>query len=128
MTAVNAEPPKDAMAVLAEAKARHAEARELFWSTKRALNAAVRAARPNPMGCRDAAALVLRDFPDGLNVKAILRAIYERRLWRSPSGLTPANTLAIEMNKEIRRKGAASRFARPRRGIYIANPPPPQTA
>ena len=118
---------KSALSKLADAHALHAAACEALRlakiEAKDADKAAFRAANPKRMGCLEAAYIVLREFPNGLNTKAILRRMYNKDLWRSPAGYTPESTLYAGITREIAAKGAASRFARgPVKGTFVANP------
>lgn len=56
----------------------------------------------------DAAAAILADGPAG--AKRIVELAAERGLWKSPAGKTPHATLSAAIRREIKNKGAASRF------------------
>jgi len=68
----------------------------------------------------DAAAQVLADAAEPMNCKDLITAMAERGLWSSPNGKTPANTLYAAISREIKVKGAGSRFAKGERGMFTA--------
>ena len=79
------------------------------------------AATPDaPLTLLDAAAQVLAGAARPMTIPAVMAAIAERKLWTSPSGKTPAATLSAAINREIARKGDASRFTKIDRGFYAA--------
>jgi hypothetical protein len=61
----------------------------------------------------DAAALVLAESGEPLSCPQLIAAMAEKGYWTSPAGKTPAATLYVALTKEIRTKGAKSRFAIP---------------
>ena len=66
----------------------------------------------------DAAAKVLEQADEPLNCKAIVEAAAEQKLWSSPSGKTPHNTLYSALLREINTKGADARFEKVERGLF----------
>ena len=70
------------------------------------------------MSCLDAAAVVLANSPEPMNVKAIVAAAEGRGLWKSPGGKTPWATLYSAIAAEIKKKGNESRFAKADRGRF----------
>jgi hypothetical protein len=58
----------------------------------------------------DAAALVLAEAGEPRSCPQLIAAMAEKGYWTSPAGKTPAATLYAALVKEIRTKGAKSRF------------------
>jgi len=71
-----------------------------------------------PMSLLDAAAAVLSDATEPLNVRQIMDQITQRGLWSSPKGRTPSATLAAAILRECKAKGDAARFEKAARGKY----------
>jgi hypothetical protein len=67
----------------------------------------------------DAAALVLKEAGEPLNVQALIVRILERGLWKT-EGRTPAATIYAAMIREIKAKGSSSRFQKVDRGTFTA--------
>ena len=65
----------------------------------------------------DAAALVLKEAGEPLNVQALIVRILERGLWKT-EGRTPAATIYAAMIREIKAKGSSSRFQKVDRGRF----------
>jgi HB1, ASXL, restriction endonuclease HTH domain len=81
------------------------------------------ARKPNPnrpMSSLDAAAKVLTDAGEPMRVKDIVEAAAKRGLWESKNGKTPAATVYASIIREIRDKGADSRFVKKDRGLFAA--------
>lgn len=72
------------------------------------------------MSMLDAAAEVLKDAKEPLGVKDITRRIFEQDLSAS-DGRTPHATLSAAMCREIKARGAESRFRRTGRGLFELN-------
>ena len=68
----------------------------------------------------DAAAHVLADVGAPMGAKAMIEAMAAKGLWTSPGGKTPEATLYAAIVREIATKGAASRFAKHDRGLFVA--------
>ena len=75
---------------------------------------------PKKMGCLDAAAKVLAEATEPMNVKAITEAALAKGYW-STGGKTPHQTLAAALLREIAAKGSKSRFAKTQRGKFALN-------
>ena len=72
-----------------------------------------------PMSGLDAAALILKDAGEPMDVQTLLARILERALWKT-QGKTPAATLYSAIIREIRAKGTNSRFQKIDRGQFAA--------
>lgn len=67
----------------------------------------------------DAAARVLAEAKEPLNCKSMIQTMTDKAYWQpSQSGKTPANTLHAAISKEIKTKGADSRFEKVGRGQF----------
>jgi hypothetical protein len=66
----------------------------------------------------DAAALVLKTAGEPLNCQKLVDQMSKKKLWTSPNGKTPAATLSAALQREIKVKGAESRFVKADRGLY----------
>ena len=53
--------------------------------------------------------------------KALITAMADQGLWKSPTGKTPHATLYAAMLREISAKGAAARFKKVDRGQFAFN-------
>ena len=53
-----------------------------------------------------------------MNAKAMIAAMAEQGLWRSPNGKTPHATLYAAILREIAKKGDAARFRKVDRGRF----------
>jgi hypothetical protein len=73
------------------------------------------------VGCLDAAYEVLKGRSKPMATTELVEVMAERKLWTSPGGKTPAQTLAAAMNREIDKKGKDSRFTKPEAGKFLAN-------
>jgi hypothetical protein len=94
-------------------------------TTKRVAKA--RAAKPRAtkapapkVGALSAAAQVLKASKSPMTCQELIDAMAAKKLWVSPSGKTPANTLHAAITKEINTKGPESRFAKSERGKFEA--------
>lgn len=75
--------------------------------------------RQNKMSMLDAAAQVLSEAKEPLNCKLMVKAMTDKAYWEpSKSGKTPNNTLHAAISKEIKVKGAESRFEKVGRGQF----------
>ena len=77
----------------------------------------------------EAAEKVLAKADGPMTAKGIMLEIKRLKLWFT-TGRTPHLTLSAAINREIKRKGKASRFVRADRGLYLlrAKANPPKTA
>lgn len=74
------------------------------------------------MSALDAAARVLAESSEPLNTREMLEQMATQKLWKSPSGKTPANTLHSAIMREINVKGKDSRFKKVDRGRFAVKP------
>jgi hypothetical protein len=73
-----------------------------------------------PLGALSAASLVLKAAKAPMTCVELIEAMAAKKLWTSPGGKTPANTLHAAIAKEIKIKGAESRFKKGERGKFEA--------
>jgi hypothetical protein len=66
----------------------------------------------------DAAAQVLQEAGQPLSCQEMIKLMAEKGLWASPGGKTPAATLYSAILREMKVKGAASRFEKTERGRF----------
>jgi hypothetical protein len=78
-------------------------------------------AAPKKPSCLDAAARVLRDAKEPMQVRAMVAAMKDKGLWSSDAA-TPWATLYSAIIREVTTKGAASRFRKVDRGRFDLNP------
>ncbi len=76
------------------------------------------AAKPKRVSALDAAAQVLQKADTPMSSKALIAAMAERNLWKSPAGKTPHATLYAAVLREISAKGAQARFRKADRGLF----------
>jgi hypothetical protein len=67
-----------------------------------------------------AAALVLREAGQPLSCPELIAQMAAKGYWSSPKGRTPAATLYAAIAREVKRKGAASRFVQTGPGRFAA--------
>ena len=79
-----------------------------------------RAPQPKRVSALDAAAQVLRKAGEAMNCSALITAMAEQRLWKSPGGQTPEATLYSAVLREITTKGKNARFKKVDRGQFAA--------
>jgi hypothetical protein len=77
-------------------------------------------AKDGKMSALDAAAAVLKDASKPMNCKEIVEAMAAKGLWSSPAGKTPWATLNAAMLRDIKAKGAESRFRRADKGLFAS--------
>jgi hypothetical protein len=77
-------------------------------------------AAPKKPSCLDAAAQVLKDAKEPMQVRAMVTAMRENGLWSSDAA-TPHATLYSAIIREVTTKGAASRFRKVDRGRFDLN-------
>ena len=70
------------------------------------------------MSALDAAAKVLEGSREPMNCKALIEAMAEKGLWKSPGGATPHATLYSALLREINAKGNEARFVKSERGKF----------
>lgn len=68
----------------------------------------------------DAAAAVLKEKGEPMNVKAMVEAVFARKLWHSDAP-TPWATLYSAILREIQTKGGDGRFKKTDRGHFAFN-------
>jgi hypothetical protein len=104
------------------------DANAAVLETKPAKNAKIKdqatPAEPRKLSALDAAARVLQEVGGALNCPALIALMAAKGYWTSPTGKTPASTLAAAMQREITTKGDQSRFHKTGRGLYAAAPQP----
>ncbi|MCR5414835.1 MAG: winged helix-turn-helix domain-containing protein [Kiritimatiellae bacterium] len=91
---------------------------------KKTASAPAKAAPAEPaakMSLMKAAAAILREGGGAMNTKELVRLAKERGLWVPGEGKTPEQTLYSAIVREIREKGAASRFKKDSRGLFAFN-------
>ena len=69
----------------------------------------------------DAAAKVLAESGEPMNAKSLIDAMASKGYWTSPGGQTSHATLFAALIREIKVKGAESRFAKVDRGQFALN-------
>jgi hypothetical protein len=72
-----------------------------------------------PMSGLDAAAKILADGKEPMNCKELVAEAFKKKYWSS-EGATPEATLSAAIGREIRAKGADSRFKKAGRGMFAA--------
>jgi short subunit dehydrogenase-like uncharacterized protein len=68
----------------------------------------------------NAACKVLADSGKAMNTQELIAAMTEKGLWTSPGGLTPHATLYSAILRELKAKGAESRFRKVEKGKFAA--------
>ncbi len=85
---------------------------------------AEKAAKPEKkdkkLSLKDAAAKVLTNCKEGRTCGEMVKLIKERGLWNS-AGLTPERTLSADLDRDIAKHGAESRFQKVGKGLYLLN-------
>jgi len=66
----------------------------------------------------DAAATVLGGAKEPMTAADLIKAMAERKLWSSPNGKTPEQTLYAALIREIKAKGKDARFTKTDRGLF----------
>lgn len=66
----------------------------------------------------DAAAKVLSKANEPMNSKRMIEAMAKQKLWSSPNGKTPHNTLYAALLREINTKGEDARFVKVNKGLF----------
>lgn len=78
-------------------------------------------ANDKKLSALDAAAKILSDTKQPMNVKELVQAMAANNLWISPGGKTPHATLYSAILREINNKGRDARFKKTERGKFAAN-------
>ena len=76
-------------------------------------------ARNTRLSALDAAAKVLSETTKPMNCRQLIEAMTAKDYWQPKAGNTPQNTLHAAISKEIKTKGAESRFSKVGRGQFI---------
>jgi hypothetical protein len=84
--------------------------------------AAVKAAKaaPSKSSALDAAARVLRESGQPMSCPELIEQMAAKGYWSSPKGKTPSSTLYAAIAREVKLKGAASRFIKTGPGRFAA--------
>jgi hypothetical protein len=81
---------------------------------------AAAAAAAKKYSALDAAALVLRESGQPLSCPELIAQMAAQGYWSSPKGKTPTSTLYAAIAREIKLRGAASRFVQTGPGRFAA--------
>ena len=86
--------------------------------------AAAKAAKaaPSQSSALDAAARVLRESGQPMSCPELIEQIAAKGYWTSPKGKTPSSTLYAAIAREVKLKGAASRFIKTGPGRFAHRP------
>ena len=79
-------------------------------------------AAPSKASALDAAARVLRESGQPMSCPELIEQMAAKGYWSSPRGKTPASTLYAAIAREIKLKGAASRFIKTGPGRFAYCP------
>ena len=79
-------------------------------------------AAPSRSSALDAAARVLREGGQPLSCPELIEQMAAKGYWTSPKGKTPSSTLYAAIAREIKLKGAASRFIKTGPGRFAHRP------
>jgi len=84
--------------------------------------AAAKAAKaaPSKSSALDAAARVLRESGQPLSCPELIEQMAAKGYWSSPRGKTPSSTLYAAIAREVKLKGAASRFIKTGPGRFAS--------
>ena len=74
--------------------------------------------KPKRISGLDAAARVLEEVGEPLNVKQIVELAEQKHYWKSPGGETPSATIYSAIMREISKKGKDARFRKVERGKF----------
>ena len=75
---------------------------------------------PAKVSALDAAARVLRESGQPMSCPELIAQMAAKGYWTSPQGKTPASTLYAALAREVKVKGAASRFVKTGPGRFAA--------
>jgi hypothetical protein len=86
--------------------------------------AATKAAKaaPSKSSALDAAARVLRESGQPMSCPELIEQMAAKGYWTSPKGKTPSSTLYAAIAREVKLKGAASRFIKTGPGRFAHRP------
>lgn len=76
--------------------------------------------KPRRTSALDAAAMVLAEAKEPMRARDLIERMAAKGLWTSPGGKTPEATLYAAMSREIKLKGAKSRFRKTERGLFVS--------
>ena len=77
-------------------------------------------AAPKKLGVLSAAHQVLTASSTPMTSQEMIEAMAAQKLWSSPNGKTPAQTLYAAIIREIQHKGSEARFIKTERGKFEA--------
>jgi hypothetical protein len=77
---------------------------------------------PSQSSALDAAARVLRESGQSLSCPELIEQMAAKGYWTSPKGKTPSSTLYAAIAREVKLKGAASRFVKTGPGRFAFRP------
>jgi len=77
-------------------------------------------AAPSKSSALDAAARVLRESGQPMSCPELIEQMAVKGYWTSPKGKTPSSTLYAAIAREVRLKGAASRFIKTGPGRFAS--------
>jgi hypothetical protein len=85
-------------------------------------SAAAKAAKaaPSKSSALDAAARVLRESGQPMSCPELIEQMAAKGYWSSPKGKTPSSTLYAAIAREVKLKGAASRFIKTGPGRFAS--------
>ena len=86
--------------------------------SKKATSQGKKADAGKKLSALDAAAKVLEQTGQPMTCRELIDTMAARKLWTSPGGATPWSTLSAAMAREIKVKGADSRFVKAERGKF----------
>ena len=75
---------------------------------------------PAKLSALDAAARVMRESGQPMSCPELIAQMAVKGYWTSPQGKTPASTLYAALAREVKVKGAASRFVKTGPGRFAA--------
>lgn len=78
-------------------------------------------AKTKRLSALDAAASVLKSAREPMNTTELIEEMSKRKLWSSPNGATPEQTLYAAIVREIKAKGKTARFIKTERGRFASN-------
>jgi len=88
--------------------------------SKGATKATATGGNAKKLSALSAAAKGLGESKEPMNCGALIEAMAAKKLWSSPGGKTPAQTLYSAITREINTKGKESRFRKTERGLFTA--------
>jgi hypothetical protein len=80
------------------------------------------AAAPHQYSALDAAALVLSENAKPMSCPELIEQMAAKGYWSSPQGKTPSSTLYAAIAREVKLKGASSRFVKTGPGRFAHRP------